>query len=386
VRNDHFTDRNDETQPIHRLHSADNSTAWRVTSHALAREVLVDSRFSVRQQAPDQGDPHGQSAQQEALREHLRPFLESFGLVDPPDHTRVRRLLAAQFTVRRVNEQRKLIEGVVEDRLDAMMNAGPPIDLVKVFAAPVAVRSQSMFLGLPSRDCDRVRSFVTAADPGTETSEAVAAIQDFREFIEATIEHKRAEPGDDLISDVVTNDELTYDEVLSILFLLLGAGHDTTGSMLGLAVFLLLSEPRQLAAARAALPSVESTVEELLRYITVFPRSHPRTALEDVELDGQLVKAGEKVVVSLADANRDCAKFEDGDVLDLARSARGHIAFGHGVHMCLGQHLARLELQVGLAGLLQRFATLRLAVPTEDIRLRGDDAFTRRVLELPVAW
>jgi cytochrome P450 len=249
------------------------------------------------------------------------------------------------------------------------------------------VLSQCALLGVPAHDADRMQLFVTAFDPEIDLDEAVTAIVAFREFVEETIEQKRAHPADDLITDVVSSHDLTDAEILSVLFLLLGAGHNTTGSMLALGVFVLLARD-QLETACKDQPSLERTVEELLRYVTVFPRTHARTALADVELAGVLIKAGEKVSVSLSAANRDPAQFEAAGALNVARPGRSHLAFGQGVHMCLGQHLARLEMQVALSGLLQRFPTLRLAMPVEEIRMHTNcgEIMTRGVYELPVGW
>jgi len=194
---------------------------------------------------------------------------------------------------------------------------------------------------------------------------------------------KRADPGDDLLSGLLESD-LTDEELVNIGFLLLGAGLDTTANMIAIGVYALLSHPVQLAALRADPGLADRAVEELLRYATIMP-ALVRTALEDVELEGETVRAGESVALSIPAADRDPAKFADPDLFDLMRPTAGHLAFGHGIHQCLGQQLARVELQVAIPALLARFPGLRLAAAPKDIRMRSDMVIYG-VHELPVAW
>ncbi len=202
-------------------------------------------------------------------------------------------------------------------------------------------------------------------------------------YLGELVQAKRAEPTDDLLSGLTTT-ALTDEELTNIGFMLLGAGLDTTANMISLGMFALLRNPEQLAALRADPGIADHAVEELLRYLPIIPFTM-RAALEDVELDGQLVRAGETVTISLPAANRDPSKYTDPDTLDLFRSTSGHLGFGHGVHQCLGQQLARVEVQVALPALINRFPTLRLAVPADEVPLRTDMAIYG-VHRLPVTW
>jgi cytochrome P450 len=206
-------------------------------------------------------------------------------------------------------------------------------------------------------------------------------------FLHGLVLRKRDTPNDDLLSGLISGGELTDEELTNIAVLLLAAGHETTANMLGIGTYTLLKNPGQLAALRADPALVESTVEELLRYLTIVHIGPPRTALEDVEVGGELVRAGESVALSLSAANRDPERFDHPDVLDIARPAagHGHLSFGHGIHQCLGQQLARIEMRIAYTALFQRFPTLRVAIPDEDVRMRTNMAIYG-VHSLPVAW
>jgi cytochrome P450 len=205
------------------------------------------------------------------------------------------------------------------------------------------------------------------------------------EYLLGLVRRRRADPRDDLLSELAGSAELSDLEIAGSGVLLLTAGHETIAGMLGLSVFALLSHPEQLARLRDGSASKDAAVEELLRYLTIFQFGVPRSPLEDIELDGQLIRAGETVTVSLPAANRDPQRFECPDELDLARSARGHLAFGYGVHQCIGQNLARMELHVALPALFERLPGLRLAVPDGEVPLSHDAGFYG-VLRLPAAW
>jgi cytochrome P450 len=206
-------------------------------------------------------------------------------------------------------------------------------------------------------------------------------------YLAELVRHKRSRPGDDLLGGLVGETELTDEELTSIALLLLVAGHETTANMIALGVFAFLRHPSQLAAFLADPAGTETAVEEMLRYLTIIHLGAPiRAALEDVELDGQLVRAGETVVLGLPAVNRDPEMFPEPDTLRLDRvDARRHLAFGHGVHQCLGQQLARVELRVAYRALFERFPTLALAVPAEEVRLR-ENALAYGVWRLPVTW
>ncbi|WP_158891346.1 cytochrome P450 [Amycolatopsis anabasis] len=366
-----------EQRPLSRLSYPDGHTGWLVTSHALVREVLADSRFSVRPELrhlPVPGAPGGNQPAPPGM----------FSGMDEPEHGRYRRLLTGQFTVRRMRRLTEQIQKITDEHLDAMARHGGPVDLVRAAAQPIPAQVICELLGVPYADRARFQGhaldlFRLDASP----EQLAAAYSAVHEFIRELVAAKRAAPTDDLLSGLTTSD-LTDEELVNIGFVLLGAGLDTTANMLALGVFALLSHPGQLAALRADPGLAGHAVEELLRYLSIIPFT-VRTALTDLELHGERISAGETVTVSVPAANRDPARFADPDTLDLLRPASGHVAFGHGVHQCLGQQLARVELQVVLPALLTRFPALRLAIPAEDVALRAD-MLIYGVHELPVSW
>ncbi|WP_344955706.1 cytochrome P450 [Actinomadura miaoliensis] len=366
-----------EQRPLSRLTYPDGHEGWLVTGHALAREVLADPRFSVRPELRHMPVPGAPGSDRPAP-----PGM--FTAMDAPEHTRYRRLLTGRFTVRRMRRLTEQIQDITAGYLDAMERHGGPVDLVQALAHPVPAQVICELLGVPYAERERFQGHALELfrlDASPET--LAAAYTAVREFIGELVTAKRAAPTDDLLSELTTGD-LTDEELVNIGFVLLGAGLDTTANMLALGTFALLSHPGQLAALRADPGIADRAVEELLRYLSIIPFL-VRTALEDVELHGEKIRAGESVTVSIPAANRDPAHFADPDTLDLLRPTGGHVAFGHGVHQCLGQQLARVELQVALPALVTRFPTLRLAVPAEDVAMRTD-MLIYGVHRLPVCW
>ncbi|BDM74492.1 cytochrome P450 (plasmid) [Streptomyces nigrescens] len=366
-------------QPLRRMRYADGHIGWLATGHAAARAILADPRFSSRNEllhppVPVPGMP-----------EELPPApVGDITGLDAPEHTRYRRLLTGKFTVRRMRQLTERVEQFTTECLDAMEQAGPTADLVAAFAQPVPALMICELLGVPYGDRERFQSQVATIFDQTADAEAKGeAYTALLQYLNELVLAKRAEPTDDLLSDLTTSD-LTDEELAGIGGLLLAAGLDTTANMLGLGTFALLSNPDQLDALRADPGLAEQTVEELLRYLSV---ADPilRAALEDVEVEGQLIRAGETVTVSVQAANRDPRKFPDPDRLDIHRKATGHVAFGHGAHQCLGQQLARVEMAVAFPALLARFPTLRLAVPPQEVPLR-DRSNIYGVINLPVTW
>jgi cytochrome P450 len=286
-----------------------------------------------------------------------------------------------------VTELRADIERIVAIRLEAMAQAGPPVDLVETFAFPVHSLTIGDLLGLPRDNrepFERLRPQVMR-DREARANERAAGMRAFRNYVRATIEQRRARPADDLLSKLISTGDLADDELIGIVEVLSGTA---TAHMLALSTFVLLYDRARWETLRAYTASIDTAVEELLRYLTVFQPGPVvgRTALEDVEVDGIAIKEGERITISLAAANRDPDKFADPNRFLLSRDASGHLALGHGRHMCLGQHLARLELQVGLAGLMQRFPTLRLAVPVDEVPLYSGEHEIYGVHHLPVTW
>lgn len=371
-----------EREPICPLRFSDGHVGWLVTSYELGRKLLMDSRFGVRPPRLPVG---------ELLESDLpRPGV-MIGL-DPPDHTRVRRLQTGYFTVRRTDDLRRGLERIVAGRLEAMAAAGPPVDLLHEFALPIPSLAICDMLGIRHDERHRFEGPHDAAfDSQRSDEERDAAYQEFLGFVQEIAERKRLDPGDDVVSEVVATAELSDEELCGVVEQLVSAGHHTTANMLALSTYFLLVDRSRWEALRDAVArdpaAIEPAVEELLRYLTLVQvGAFARTALEDVEVGGVVVRAGQSVLVSLAAANRDPERFPDADRFDPGRDAGGHLSFGYGRHMCLGQHLARLELQVGLVGLLTSFPTLSLDVPAEEIRLHDGRNLLHGVYELPVTW
>ncbi|GAA4951272.1 cytochrome P450 [Nonomuraea thailandensis] len=367
-----------EQAPISPLTFPDGHAGWLVTGHALARAVLGDPRFSSRPELmhhPLPGVTFGETPP---------AAIGDLTGIDAPEHTRYRRLLIGRFTVRRMRLLTERVQEITAAQLDVLAEHGPPADLVRLFAQPVPALVICELLGVPYADREtfqRHAAVLAGGDHGPE--EQHAAFGELSEYLHGLVLTKRSHPTDDLLSDLAGTG-LDDQELAGIGAFLLGAGLDTTANMIALGTFALLSHPAQLAALREEPELADQAVEELLRYLSI-AHTGQRAALEDVELGGRLVRAGETVVVSVQSANRDPDRFADPDRLDLRRPAVGHLAFGHGPHQCLGQQLARVELRVALPALIGRFPELRLAVPAGEVPLRGGlDIYG--ALRLPVAW
>ncbi len=362
-------------QPIARVRYADGKLGWVLTHRAAVRAVLADPRFSARQEL--RSTPFNSSPDVPPARPGM------FIGMDPPDHTRYRRLLTGQFTVHRMRRLTEHIEEIARQHLDRMEAAGPEADLVAAYAAPIPALVICELLGVPLtlRD-DFMRDATTMSRQDATLQERQEAVVGVSGRLAELVHRKRTEPADDLLSGLLASD-LTDEEATGMAFMLLGGGLDTTANMLALGTFALLRNPGQIRAVTDP-GTVDNAVEELLRYLSVVPGT-VRVALEDVELEGVRVAAGESVLVSIPAANRDPEQFPDPDVLDVSRPAGGHIAFGHGVHQCIGQQLARVEMRVGFPALFRRFPDLRLAVPPEQVPLRTDMVIYG-VHALPVTW
>ncbi|XXU87138.1 cytochrome P450 [Sorangium sp. So ce1099] len=367
-----------EHGPISRYPFPGGHEGWLITGYDMVRSVLADSRFSSRKELMrhpliDLGD----------MKIPPAPPGE-FLLMDEPEHGRYRKLLTGKFTVRRMQLLTERVEQVTTEHLDAMAKAGPPVDLVTAFAKPIPTIMICDLLGVPYETRGSFQEHVDAIVSGVSKQDQVAGYVATQQYIAQLVAAKRANPTDDVLSDL-TDTDLTDEELMGVGLLLLTAGLDTTANMLALGTFALLSNPAQWAALRARPELADLAVEELLRYLSV-AKTFQRTALEDVELGGQTIKAGTTVILSYNTANRDPERFDDPDTLDIQRRAIGHLAFGHGIHVCLGQQLARIEMRVALPALVKRFPTLRLDVAAEDVELRPETADIFGVKSLPVTW
>jgi len=311
---------------------------------------------------------------------------------DPPDHTRLRRMLTGEFTVRRIKGLEPRITEIVEEHLDRMEQLGPPIDLVEHFALAIPSLVICELLGVPYADREafqhRAARTIDLTLPEAERRQVTDAS---REYMHALVQQHRADPGEDLLSRLVVRhassgdpDELSDDELVGIGNLLLIAGHETTSNMLALGTLALLRRPDQLAVVRDDPEAVPGAVEELLRYLSVVHTALPRVVTGDVVLGGTTVTDGDLVTVSLPSANRDPEVADRGDDLDLTRPATNHVAFGHGIHHCLGAPLARAEMQIAFPALFRRFPGLAL-VPDRPPAYR-EQTFIYGLTELPVTW
>jgi cytochrome P450 len=373
-----------ETRPVCPLIFPDGHEGWLVTGYDAVRRLMADTRFSSRQ---DIGILHVpfQTPGMPAATEPSPQVPGLFVAMDPPDHTRLRRKLTGAFTVKRMKQLEERIIEITERQLDEMARLTPPVDLVEAFALPVPSLVICELLGVPyaDRETFQVNSakFLVKEQP---LEEKMAAYGAMTTYLAGLVTRKRAEPGEDILSDLARHDDLTIEELTGVAFLLLLAGHETTANMLALGTFALLEHPEQLAQLRADPDLVPGAVEELLRYLSVADIFY-RYATDDIELGGETIGKGSTVVVSLLAANHDPQRFDNPDTLDIHRTARGHLSFGHGIHQCLGQQLARIEMRAGFAGLLRRFPSLELAIPAGEVKLRTDMNIYG-VHELPVTW
>jgi cytochrome P450 len=355
--------------------------AWLVTRHEDAKIVVTDRRFSraaaVRPDAP-----------------RLMPTQRNPDVItsiDPPDHTRVRKLASKAFTPARVRELRAQAEAVATELVDGLVAAGSPADLVTLFARPLPLSMICGMLGIAAEDRPRFREWadhmLLIGDEDAERSQL--AMKSLFGHIVGLVERRRKGEGDDLLADLVAaadgSDQLTENELIYLATGLLAAGYETTSTMIANAVYLLFANPDQFAALRRDPGLVPSAVEEFLRYAGVTGVDQARLALADVELSGGTVRAGEMVIVSLQSANRDEAVFTDPDRLDLGRNPNSHLSFSHGPHFCIGAQLARMEVAVALRTLLDRLPGLAPGVPVADVRW-VEDSLARRPVELPIIW
>ncbi|MFC6089174.1 cytochrome P450 [Saccharothrix lopnurensis] len=348
---------------------------WLVTRLADVRAVLGDPRrFGNSAHHVVPGAP-ALSEEELALVRPGNPLA-----FDPPEHTRLRRLVAGEFTGRRMRALEPWVHEVVRDRLDALERAGSPADVVAGFALPVPSLVICELLGVPYADRDAFQDRYTRFfDISLPPERRLAIALESRAYLAELADRARSAPGDDLLGALVRSD-LREEEVVGLVDLLLLAGHETTANMLSLGMAVLLAHPDRRAALLAA---PETAVEELLRWLTVVHTGVPRVVTAEVELGGRVLEPGDLVVCSLPAANRDPDLVADPDELDLAREAGSHVAFGHGVHHCLGAPLARMEMRVAFTALLTRFPGLRVVSP--ELRFR-DEQVVYGLEELLVAW
>ncbi len=351
---------------------------WVATGASHVRSVLLDGRFSA--------DPRNAgfpflSRDHEVVAKIQPTFLR----LDDPEHARFRRLIARDFTAKVAEQQRHEVTDIVNEVLVAMIAKGPPADLVTEFALVVPAYTVCMVLGVPRRDYASVERLAsTAVDTRTPARTVQLAQHKLTTYFTELAAYKRRAPDDSLFARLAASD-LDDQECATMAMVLLIAGHETTANTISMGMLALQRHPDQAAMLHADPALIPNAVEELLRYTSVVHLGLPRTALADVELDSTVIPAGEGVLCQLSTANRDETVFPRAADLDLSRHTGGHLAFGYGVHQCIGKPLARVELQAAFTALLRRLPGLRLAVPYEELEYRTEHA-VYGVVEMPVAW
>ncbi|MCC3770315.1 cytochrome P450 [Streptomyces sp. UNOC14_S4] len=368
-------------EPVVRVSCPFGEDAWLVTRHADMKTILADPRFS-----------RALAQEHDESRMTPLPIHTSILGMDSPDHTRLRRLLAKVFTMRRVELLRPRIEREAHRLIDALVAAGPPGDLMESFAVPFAGTVVCELLGVPFEDREQFRGWLDAFSATTVmTEEEIEAdTQRLHGYIGRLMVTRRAAPQDDLISAMVKasdeEDKLSEKELVELASVLLIAGHETVSSQMIDSLHVLLTHPEQLAALKRSPELMPGAIEEMLRYVPLISHvTFARYAKEDVELSGTLVRAGESVLPAIPSANRDESVFENADRFDILREHNPHLGFGYGIHRCLGAPLARLEMEVALDSLLHRLPGMRCAVPVEELEWK-DGMQVRSLLELPVVW
>ena len=375
-----------DIKPLSRVRIWDGSTPWLVTGHEAVRELFSDARVSVDDRLP--GFPHWNEGMLSTV--HKRP--RSVFTADGEEHTRFRRMLSKPFTFKRVEGLRPTIQQVTDESIDAMLAGPQPADVVTAIALPVPSVVISQLLGVPYEDAEMFQHHANVGLARFATGEDTAkGATSLFKYLAQLVEAKMENPAEDAVSDLaerVKAGELSVKEAAQLGTGLLIAGHETTANMIGLGVLALLQNPEQAAVIRDAEdPKITANaVEELLRYLSIIQNGQRRVAVEDIHIAGEVIRAGEGIIIDLAPSNWDAQAFTEPDRLYLHRSgADRNVAFGYGRHQCVGQQLARAEMQIVFGTLFRRVPTLELAIPFEDVPFK-DDRLAYGVYELPVKW
>jgi cytochrome P450 len=368
-------------RPVFRAELPDGRIVWLVTGYENVRQMIIDQRFSrALAVAPGQAQPGFEMA-----------AAGSINGMDPPEHTRLRKLVASAFTVRRVEALRPRVASIVNELIDAMLARPQPADLVAGFSLPLPARVICEMLGVPAEDTEQFHAWsdTVLGDWQSDADEIMAALVELYRYFGRLIESKRAQPADDLMSALIAarddTDRLSEQELTVMGCTLLIGGHETTANQINLSLLLLFDHPGQLARLRADPGLIPGAVEELLRCSRLGGLPPARVTREDVQIGGVTIPAGEQVMPMLSTANRDPSAFSDPDRFDVTRDAASHLTFGAGVHHCLGAQLARVELREAFRGLIGRLPGLRLAVPVDELEFKPGMAI-HSLRELPVQW
>ncbi|WP_120728513.1 cytochrome P450 [Streptomyces hundungensis] len=370
-----------DERPLARVSLYDGRTVWMVTGLAEARALLADPRLSSNRENEAFPSPTARFAGVTRRRTALLG-------VDDPVHATQRRMLIPSFTLKRTASLRPRIQETVDRLLDDMVAQGPPVDLVSAFALPVPSMVICALLGVPYEDHEFFEGQSRRLLRGPESADVEAALEELENYFVRLIDRKKKERGDGLLDELIeqrlNQGALDQQELVDFATILLVAGHETTANMISLGTFTLLQHPERLAELRSDAALMPAAVEELLRFLSIAD-GMLRVALEDIEIGGETIRADEGVVFSTSVINRDNASYEEPDRIDWHRSSRHHVAFGFGIHQCLGQNLARAEMEIALRSLFDRLPDLRLAVPAQEIPFKPGDTI-QGMVELPVAW
>jgi cytochrome P450 len=368
-------------RPVFRAELPDGRIVWLVSGYENVRQMIIDQRFSrALAVAPGQA----------------RPGVEMFAAgsingMDPPEHTRLRKLVASAFTVRRVEALRPRVASIVGELIDAMLDRPQPVDLVTGFSLPLPTQVICEMLGVPAADLEQFHAWsdVIIGDWQRDSDEIMTALAELYGYFGTLIEIKRAQPTDDLMSALIAarddTDRLSEEELTVMCCTLLIGGHETTANEINLSLLLLFDHPDEAAKLRADPGLIPGAVEELLRCARLGNLPPARMTREDVAIGGVTIPAGDQVIALIGTANKDPSVFSDPDRFDVTRDAANHLTFGAGVHHCLGAQLARVELQEAFRGLIGRLPGLRLAVPASELEFKPGMAI-HSLRELPVRW
>lgn len=378
-----------DESPLVRIRLPNGHPVWLVTRHAEAQAILADPRIST--DVTRAGFTTFGSDPDDATMTDTEMHAGMFIDMDPPEHDVYRRMLISEFSVKRVRAMRPGIEATAHELIDAMLAAGRPADLVADFGLALPSLVICQLLGVPYEDREHFQHYSRRmVDFFTDPGAAAAAMVEIRGYLDGLVARVERDPGDDLLGRLVTQrvatGELRHEELVGMAFLLLVAGHETTANMLPLSVLTLLRHPDQLAESRADPELWPGAVEELLRYLSITDwAAFDRMAVADIEIGGRTIRAGDGVYVSGLAADHDERAFPGAGTLDIHRGARNHVAFGYGVHQCLGQNLARAELEIALRALFERVPGIRAAVPDEELAFKyGAPIFG--LATFPVTW
>lgn len=367
-----------EARPLSRVRLFDGRSVWVVTGQGTARNLLVDPRLSTDRENEAFPAPTERFANVRNRRVALLG-------VDDPVHNAQRRMLIPSFSVKRIAALRPRIQETVDGLLDAMERRGSPAELVSAFALPVPSMVICALLGVPYADHEFFEEQSRRLLRGPRAEDTERARDELDAYFHALIDRKRREPGDGLLDELIhrqlAQGALDSEELVSLATILLVAGHETTANMISLGTFTLLQHPEQLAELRADEALMPAAVEELLRFLSIAD-GLLRVAKEDIDVAGSTIRAADGVIFSTSLINRDSTVHEAPEELDFHRADRHHLAFGFGIHQCLGQNLARAEIDIALRTLFERMPGLRLAVPAREIPFKPGDTI-QGMLELP---